>query len=480
MNFSFPSIPGIGMLLLSLCLPAIMHGQSQSVTYGFKSSVYTGIGEDLPFWFYANTDGVVDRSSANYISRFYSYYTSIDTATTFRITTGFDAYARLSQDDALFFNELYGSVGYGFLNLKAGRFYNPLGLQDNDLTMGSMVVSRNATPIPKIQLATNGFTNIPLAQGYVQFKALFSHGWLNDQRYVSDPYLHQKYFYLKINYAFIEAMGGIIHNVTWGGNNHPRWGDLPSSFSDYIRVISGLGAKDEAGTPGGEITNVIGNSIGAYDFRLNLNFERFRFKAYRLFYLEDKVSTRFRSPWDGMWGVGIELTDENSFINEVLWEHLNTKRQDSFDYEVRGTASYYHHFVYRSGWTYEGNVIGNPLILNGDNPNFLMNGNISNNIIVAHHIGIKGRPLQRLKYKTFFTYSRNYGTEVNQRQQPQPYELIDRVDEYSFLFEAQYLLSPRYGISLTGAVALDVGELYDHNRLGFQLGISWDQITSVR
>lgn len=476
MNFSFRSLSEVGILMFFLCAPALLYGQSQNATFGFGTSAYAGSGDELPFWFYANTSGSIDPQSSNLISRFYSYYTSVDTATSFRVRTGFDAYNRFSQNNTLFFTELYGSVGYKFLNLKVGRFYDPLGLNDDDLTMGSMAVSRNATPIPKIQLATNGFTNVPLAQGYVQFKAMFSHGWFEEDRYVSSPYLHQKYFYLKVNYKMIEAMGGIIHNVTWGGV-HPRISQLPSSFSDYLRVISGLGAAP--GAPGGEVVNVIGNSVGAYDFRLNLNFDEFQFKAYRLFYLEDKVSARFRSPWDGIWGAGIELADENSFINEILWEHMNTKRQDSYDWEPRGTASYYHNFIYRSGWTYEGNVIGNPLILTRPNPNFGMQGNISNNIIVAHHIGIKGQPTDRLNYKAFFTYSRNYGTVNDQRQgENEPFIPLSelRVDQYSTLLQAQYLLAPALDFSLTGSLALDVGSLYENNRLGFQLGIRWERV----
>lgn len=220
MSFSFPRFSGIAILFF-LCFPLFVLGQSQTVNYGISASAYTAKDGNLPFWFYANTDGVVDPESSNLISRIYSYYTSVDTSTSLWVRTGFDAYSRFSQNNAFVVNELFGSIGYKFLNLKVGRFYQTLGLNDDDLTMGSMIVSRNATPIPRIQLSTNGFTDVPLTQGYVQFKAMFAHGWLNDERYVESPYLHQKYFYLKINYKMIEAMGGIIHNVTWGCV-HPR------------------------------------------------------------------------------------------------------------------------------------------------------------------------------------------------------------------------------------------------------------------
>ncbi|MGD8747880.1 MAG: capsule assembly Wzi family protein [Balneolaceae bacterium] len=466
---------GATVLFFILSLPAKSFGQN-GVSYGISSSVFASTGDELPFWLYANTDGTVDPEANNLLTNFYSKYSFSNDKTHLRLESGFQAYSRFSEKNALFFTQLYGQLGYHFLNLTIGRFYNPIGMNDNDLSMGSMEVSRNATPIPKIELSTNGFTDVPLTQGYVQFKAMLAHGWLGQDRYVSNPFLHQKYLYLKVNYKIFEGIGGIIHNVTWGGT-HPQFGKLPSSFSDYLRVVTGLGASQESNAPNGEMTNVIGNSVAAYDFRLNVNLNKFQLKAYRLFYLEDKVSTRFRSPWDGMWGLGIELNSQDSFVNEVLWEHMNTKRQDSFDWEPRGTASYYSHFLYRSGWTYEGNVIGNPLLLDRPNSNFVGLRNIYNNIIIAHHIGIKGRPADRFRYKFFFTYSRNYGTVNDQRQASSNISLHDfRVDEYSTLFKARYLLNPQQGLSVTAAVALDVGDLYKDDRFGIQLGIRWDHL----
>jgi len=464
-----------GILLLALAtIPGKSYAQS-GVSYGLGTSVYATSGDRLPFWFYANTDGTVDPGSSNLLTHLYSKYSLSEDNSRWRFSTGFDAYSRVAEKNALFFSQLYGKIGYGFLNLSVGRFYNPIGMNDNDLSMGSMEVSRNATPIPRIELSTNGFTNVPLTKGHLQFKAMISHGWLGSDRYVSNPYLHQKYFYLKVNYKMFEGIGGIIHNVTWGGT-HPKYGKLPSSFSDYLRVVFGDAAAKTSNAPNGEKTNVIGNSVAGYDFRLNVNLDKFQIRAYRLFYLEDKVSTRFRSPWDGMWGLGIQLTDQNSFINEVLWEHLNTKRQDSFDWEPRGTATYYSHFVYQTGWTYEGNVMGNPLLLDRPNPNFVGTRNISNNIIIAHHFGIKGRPTNRFRYLLFFTYSRNYGTVSDQRQNPGKPLSAFRVDEYSTLLRTRYLLLPGSGVSLTGAIAWDLGDLYNQNRFGIQLGIRWDRI----
>lgn len=477
MNFLISSGRYCFALLVVILLFNPLYAQQESIEYGLESNTAVSLSSgDLPFWFYANKGGTVDQRSTNFANRFFSRYSYHNSDQSLRLNAGFDGTARLSQNNTFHFTELYGAIGYSFLNLKVGRFYDTIGMTDDNLSMGSMQVSRNATPVPKVQLETDGFTNVPYLQGYVQFKSMISHGWLEEDRYVKNAYLHQKYFFLKINYKMLEGMGGIIHNAVWGGV-HPQHGELPSSFNAWKKVLLGSSASEDSNAPGADILNVIGNSVAAYDFRLNVNLDDFRFKAYRMFYLEDKVSTRFRSPWDGMWGAGIELRDQNSFINEVLWEHMNTKRQDSFDYEPRGTASYYHNSIYRGGWAYENKVLGNPLILYGSNPNFVGRGNISNNIIVAHHFGIQGRPFDRLNYKVLFTYSRNYGTVNDQTRGSTRTPLKElRIDEYSGMIQLNYSLFPEHGISLAGGLAADVGDLFGKNRLGLQLGIHWNRI----
>jgi hypothetical protein len=258
----------------------------------------------------------------------------------------------------------------------------------------------------------------------------------------------------------------------WGGT-HPRFGGLPSSFSDFLKVVSGRAASGNA--PVNETSNVIGNSVAAYDFKAGINFDQFRLKIYRLFYLEDKVALRFRSPWDGMWGAGIEFENQKGIVTALLWEHMNTKRQNSWIGDPTGRSGYYHNGVYRSGWSYEGNVLGNPLILIGPNEHFEGRGEISNNMIVAHHLGIKGSPSNRLSYKILFTYSRNYGTVIMQGEEP-PFTPLDelRIDQYSVLLNGSYKLIPEHGISAVASVASDIGKLYSKNRWGMQLGLKMD------
>ncbi len=469
------------LLVLLFLLPGITANlfaqQSENnLLYGAETQVLYG-GDRLPFWLYANTDGRVPQGAGSFLNRFYADYRSDEETTPIRYGGGISLAGRLSESGAphaLYLEQLYGSVGYGFLNLKAGRFYDPVGLNRGALTSGSMMMSRNATPFPKVQLETDGFIDVPHTRGHLQFKGMFANGVLEKDRFISNAFLHQKYFYLKVNYKMFSGHGGVIHQVMWGGTD-PERGRLPSSLKDFFLVVTGQSASPDSRAPGEDIQNVIGNSIAAYDFRLDVDLESVELRAYRLFFLEDKVSTRFRSPWDGMWGLGAELAGDNNLVKEVLWEHINTKRQDSFDFEPRGTQTYYNHGAYPGGWSYEQRMMGNPLFAYGPNPNFVNTQVIPNNIIVAHHWGIRGNVLPDISYRMLFTYSRNYGEVSDQRVTDPPVPLSElRHDQYSALLQLDYDVWPEKNLSLSGALAVDRGELYEKS-IGISVGIRWER-----
>src|SRR5699024_9823654 len=198
------------------------------------------------------------------------------------------------------------------------------------------------------------------------------------------------------------------------------------------------------------------------------------------FFLDDKGSLAFRSPGDGLWGAGIESDDPDGLVTKLLCEHLNTKRQNAWKGTSLGRSNYYNNGVYRSGWTYEGNIMGNPLLINGSTAPFDRDDYpISNNIIVAHHIGVKGHPLDKLAYKIFFTYSRNYGTNIDQGEGPNYIPLDElRADQFSSIFRLDYTIAREYGLCVNAAIAYDSGDLYNDNRLGVQFGIRWEGIVN--
>lgn len=478
MTYSSARIFGLSFLTFLFAALYSATAQTDRFSYGFSSAAYVTDGETLPFWLYANQLGRVDQRSSNFINRLYGYYSREDKQSGLRLTAGIDAFGRFSSQDVLSFTQLYGKVAYRGFTVTGGRFDDPIGLNDRDLSMGSMLVSRNAPPVPKIRLATDGFIAIPATGGHLQFSAMLAHGWFADERYIDHPLLHQKYLYFRYARDRFDFTIGGVHNVMWGGT-HPQLGAFNTSLSAYWDVLTGSAASGNTNAPINEIQNTVGNSVAAYEAKVDINISSFRLKVYRQFYLEDKVALRFRSPWDGLWGAGFELEDNRGWVTEILWEHLNTKRQNSFDFEPTGRTNYYNNGVYRTGWTYEGRVLGNPLIINGPVANFKGGPYpITNNIIIAHYIGIEGRPSTRWAYKVMFTYSRNYGTHYDQGEEPGPYVPLDelRRDEYSSLFQLHYMVAPEYGLALQTALAWDVGELYEENRWGLQIGLSWNQV----
>ncbi|MFH5831083.1 capsule assembly Wzi family protein [Halalkalibaculum sp. DA3122] len=440
----------------------------------------SGFDSELPFWLHANKLGIYDQRSANSLL-YTEFQQPLVNGDRLSLQTSGRLMGRAAEESTLGIHTLSATLNYRFVRFRAGKFEDPIGMNYHPLSSGSMMYSRNTEPVPKLALHTDGFVDLPLTRGHLQFSSYISHGWFEDSRYVKNSYLHQKYLYLKINYKMLEVIGGIIHNVQWGGL-HPERGQQPSSFSDFWHVLLAKGADQDSNAPRGEVSNALGNSVAAYDFNLRISLDRYRLTFYRLFYLEDKVSTRFRSPWDGMWGGGIVRKAEHPLVKALLYEHLNTKRQDAFDFEPRGTASYYNNSFYPSGWTYKNRVLGNPLLLT-DGSNYRP---IYNNIVVAHHLGGRGFITPHIEWKAFYTYSRNYGTVGDQIIETLPpprqhttYGKYRPLEELKKVNHSIYLGSsvsfPGYEhLQLRAGLAVDVGQLYATDRLGLSIGAEYN------
>jgi len=457
-----------------------MAQESAATSYSFGLS-YAGGSSDLPFWLYANRDAKFQRGSSNNgLAEFGLHHRLLDDGDKWKIDLGSDVAARLSDEtNTLHFQQLFLEVNLGVFQLKAGKFYDTVGLNEHDLSVGSMMVSRNATPMPRIRFSTPDYVDIPGTRGFAQFKARFSEGLLEDNRAVSNAKLHQKHLYLKVNPVDeLSLFGGIVHNVMWGGERADGRSSV-NSFNDYIRGIFGF-RREGGPTPPG-------NTVAAYDFAAEYRFNDFSLKAYRLFYLEDLVSTRFRSPWDGMWGLSLKLNDRSELLHSLLYEHVNTKQQDARGIQPPGRARYYWHFFYTDGWTFNNSVLGLPLVT------FDENGNLENNIFIAHHLGFEGTLNSNLNYKVMATYSRNYGTcldilpdfdRLNQCPIEQDTNLDEitivplgelRQDQYSVMLTGDYRLPSVPNLTFNLSIAFDIGEFHD-NRSGVMAGVRWDGI----
>lgn len=449
-------------------MPLCAAAQNSDYNFYYRSSFYGSSDGSLPFWLTANVNGKVDPKSSNFINEL-GFSRQLEVTQDLMLAAGANMVGRLSKDNSFHFTELYSSISYHAFRLDIGRFNQPIGLNNHSLSAGSMMMSTNAIPITRISISNPDFVNVPFSQGVLEYKGMYSHGWFTEDRYVDDAYLHQKYLYLKLNIDKFSAIGGIVHNAMWGGTSeNPNVGRLPQSFSDYLRVITGSSADPDSDAPGGEISNTLGNSVAAYEFGASYNFETLSVSATRLFYLEDGVSRRFRSPWDGVWGLNINFKDQTRLLQAITYEHINTRRQDSRSFQARGRANYYNHFLYRSGWSNYGRVNGIPLITYNDETN-----RIDNNILVGHHIGASGSLNRNLEYKFFATYTRNYGT-VGGKVPPETIDFPSRrSDQYSFLLNMNYRVPDTSSLTIGLSLSADTGQMYNEN-VGIMAGLTWN------
>lgn len=440
--------------------------QDNNFNYSFESKFIGSTSHELPFWLHSNRFGTVDPSSTNFINTF-AVNGELYRASNFLLQGNGEVVLRLSEQESIHFPKLRLSARSRGFQFDIGRFYHQGGLNNHELSVGSMMVSPNAIPMPRAMLSMPDYMNLPYTEGVVQFRGMLSHGWFTEDRYVNNVLLHQKYLYLKVNIGDFSGVGGIIHNAQWGGTS-PNYGHLPQSFGDYFRVVTGIGADEDSNVPDGEVSNVIGNSVAAYEFGAVYDFDHFDLNITRLFYLEDGVSRRFRSPWDGVWGLNLTLDDGQSPVSALTYEHINTKQQDAKSNEEYGRARYYNHSIYRDGWSNYDRVLGIPL--------FVYDGasdRITDNMIVGHHLGIKGYITPEISYKALTTFARNYGLGVGRA----PRGSIDfeerRKDQYSLMLTGNYSLPSVVGLSLQFTTALDSGDLLG-NQIGVMAGIKWE------
>ncbi|MEZ4699720.1 MAG: capsule assembly Wzi family protein [Rhodothermales bacterium] len=461
-----------GAAILALCALWAAPASAQLRTPSYSAGLFAaGAGSDpLPYYLTANRFGVVDPFGVNAGLRA-GAHAPYDGGRKLDYAYGIEGIARAGETMTAHLHEAYVRGRYGPFELSAGRWEQTLGVVDPTLTAGSMIWSANTSPLPRVTIAIPRYTPIPWTHRFAFIRGHLSHGWFEDDRFVRDALLHEKSFYLRLfsEKAPIQLHGGVTHAVIWAGT-HPNYGKLPGGIANYWRIFFVQEGNEEA--PENEIVNVLGNTIGSYDFSVTMQVLGLDWLIYRHFYIETGPSLRYRNPWDGMWGFSLKRQDRRGILTGLLYEHANTKRQGAqySEGEPFGVDNYYNNVLYRGGWVYHGRTIGLPLLA-ADGRRF----GVVNNIVLAHHVGIEGNPGGGFSYRAFMTYSRNYGAD-QVFEAPDSFRLVsgrtDRLDQYSMLFELTGPLWPAHGLSFTGAVAVDAGSLYARNA-GVLFGVTW-------
>ena len=393
------------------------------------------------------------------------------------------------------------SVHWNVFKVFGGRSIESLGgIENNELTTGSLAVGRNALPVPQIGLEVD-YIDLPFSQGYVKLKGGLSHGWFEEDRYISKALLHQKYAKVLIDLEDIigsRIYSSIIHFAQYGGVS-PLGDRQPSSFDDFLTVFFGQGIPNPLGGTAGE-SNALGNHVGITEWTWDQKIGEHRLQINYQKPFEDQGSMQYISFKDFFVGFRL-LYPEDSKIKALYVEWIRSisqsqaglpdptptvaTREDNFGYEFGGRDDYYNNWLYQNGWTYKGRILSNPLFLTynwalnflSPFPNY--SNQVINNRLNAFHFGADVELSTKLKVRSMMTFTINKGTYAGLYEGRFAWEGIQTDPDFDYVFlggknqfyslidlcyESLLLKQP---VNFKAMFAFDTGQLYTNAGLEF-------------
>jgi hypothetical protein len=369
----------------------------------------------------------------------------------------------------------YVKIRYGALELRGGRFQEILGEVDPLLSTGSLGLSGNALPIPKIGFAFPEFTNVPFTNGWLQVKGSISHGWMGNEQSMKRAWLHEKSFYARLGNGPFKLYGGLQHFGVWGGQRgHIRLDRTIGGFFDVLFVKEANDGYD----PDGVFPNRAGDQRGLIEFGGDLETDGAFWHMHFQVPFESGMGFDIRNI-DRLGGFNVTLKNHR-WLDRVQVEFIYTKQMESFQHAE--LQSYYNNGLYASGWEYHYRSIGTPLFLNRyrgshflpydavdwstNNDRAMGNMNFINNRIVGGHVGMLHRYAPGVTGRTLLTYTRNFGTHMSSN----PITAMPRNQVYT-LHEVSVAFNRVPGLLISAGIAVDAGGLYDN--VGGLLGIGY-------
>lgn len=364
----------------------------------------TGIfsSEDtLPFWLYTNTNTEIGQETD--YAGLASIQASYQLKDSVYLNADITAMARNGFEDDIQRRDLYLQFKNTWLKATLGSKAAAVAFNGLSASNKNFIFSTNARPLPGVLLEANK----PLA-----ISKTFAIDWgighymLNDNRYIDDVRVHYKRLGLITTLNDKSKLSlQLQHYAQWAGTA-PDGAELQNDFDAFTNVfIASKGDKDGSF---GEALNAVGNHLGTYFIQYEMPTKHGRFAAYHDHPFEDGSGTRFANFPDGIWGISFEPTNQK-LITQVIYEYIDSSDQSGTDGNS-GFDGYFGNSTYRSGWTYEGQVIGLPFILN--DPSIVlndMNSQFISNRSRVHHLGLMGS-VKQFDWKVKTSYFTNFGT----------------------------------------------------------------------
>lgn len=471
--------------------------KSDSIHFAVESYALASQKSYAPFWINSNRNSDFSETSATYALVKANGLWEKNITGKISVSAGLQVLSNLSS-----YNQI--QRGYTELNFKsfhfiAGRKIN-MGYNQLSTSSGLLGISNNALPIPKVGFYMSDYKSLPFTKGYVAFKASLLHGWFGEKdSYIKNAYLHEKSLFIKFAANKpVDITIGLQHFVQWGGTDPEGNKKIPQDLKTFWQVF---GAKFKASgfdsSFSNEYLNRIGNHLGTWDFGLNYKQNDYTLSAFYSLPYEDGSGSKFWKNKDFLAGIQFKLNKE-SFINEASFELLSTLWQsgpglpdtiygENHGYAYGGRDDYYNNYLYREGWTYNGRVIGNPLLITKEKAvewgvalsKYDSAFKIINNRVTAVHIGIKGNLKSNFEYRLLATFTKNYGTYLGLYEggwrgvftNPHyAYTFNPPLKQNYFLLEINKRVKDKWNFLLS--TALDSGEMT--NNFGIMLGACYN------
>ncbi|ANH61070.1 capsule assembly Wzi family protein [Dokdonia donghaensis] len=355
----------------------------------------------LPFWLHNNTQGLLSENSDYGVSAFAKaeYKLSQD----HNLSLGVGGYLANGFENSIRRSDLFLEYENNLIKVIVGSKSLPESELSNSVINNNILFTGNTRALPGLFLSNNKplklFKNI-------SFDAEIAHYQFNDDRSVDNARLHYKK--VGINWRIRDKSSlhvSLRHYVQWAGTQ----GDgtkLPGDFNAFFRTFTGANGGDIDND--NEAINALGNHLGTYEVSYLGTYKSIDFKIYHNTLFEDRSGRELNNFPDGVWGVSV-FPKTLSFIDNVTYEYIQTVSQSGSPRATEGLNqqsggdNYFRNSIYGSGWTYEGLILGLPLI----NP-FGNTTTPQNNRVFGHHLGLNGR-LSKIHYKLKGTYVENLG-----------------------------------------------------------------------
>lgn len=392
-------------MLFYLGFPRV-YAQEKPIKYSLALNYALANKNTLPFWMTANKFGAVqNRNQTAVNAALFSDFKNSERDFSFSYKASFTGY--LSSKNDFYINELYGSIKFKGAQLDLGSKNDEIIWEGLSSSNGNIIKSTNTRAFPGINLKTNGFLILPFAKKWLRVKANYAEYLLNDKRVVDGAHLHHKSLHFKsVLSEKLSMIAGMDHYVQWGGTSE-EYGDFPSGFKDYLRILIGYSGGESALS--GDKINALGNHVGSYLFQLNYTGEKTNWNLYWSHPFEDRSGRELTNSSDALYGFFIDLKNPEKFVTHILAEFTYTKNMSGSS-GFSGRDNYFNNSYYGSGWTYFGHTIGSPFFPVKPEVNGITHGVlVGYNRFISYNIGLKGFVNRCIQYKTNLSYTKYEG-----------------------------------------------------------------------